>query len=233
MIRLYTREILSANNKFIPSEKQVHYLIHVMRLKDGDIVHLFNGTEGEWSATVECVGKKTIFLHIREQVAVQENLQPCILCPALIKKENMDLILQKATELGVTHIYPLMTDRTVVRAFNFERANTIIQEACEQCERTQVPILHQPQTIQDVLKQFDSSVTVVHLAERQSTSDTLSPTMIPAFFIGPEGGFSERENQLLSQTNNVRHVHLGTTILRAETAALAVVSAWQFRLFES
>ncbi len=232
MIRLYTPESLNKNIVFNPDEKQTHYLIHVMRLKDEDTILVFNGIDGEWSARIQYTGKKAIALQVQEQISVQEKLPSCILCPALIKKENMDLILQKATELGVTEIFPLITDRTVVRAFNFERAQSIIYEACEQCERTHIPILHQPQSIQNVINQFDNTVTLVHLAERKLQSDKLLPTMIPAFFIGPEGGFSERENDLLSRTENLCQVHLGKTILRAETAALAVISAWQFRLFE-
>lgn len=231
MIRLFTPHTLDSNCSIEPDEKQRHYLTHVMRLKEGDCLYLFNGQDGTWEATYHECGKKKIALVVQNQVASQTKRKQCILCPAIIKKENMDFVLQKATELGVTDIYPMITDRTVVRQFNQERAKLIVYEACEQCERNDIPIVHEPQPLDKILTSFDSSITLVHLAERQTQSDRLSPESIPAFLIGPEGGFTEAENKRIQQTKNVRLLHLGTTILRAETAALAILAAWQFRVF--
>lgn len=231
MVRLYTSERLFAEKILIPSEKQGHYLQHVMRLTENEIVSLFNGQDGEWTAVIRFPKKKKIELHIKEQIRQQCVETDCILCFSLIKKENTDLILQKATELGVTEIYPMITERTVVRQFNLERAQTIIAEAAEQCERLTVPVIHQPQSLQTTLKQLPVNCTPVYLAERADASDDLSQIEIPAFFIGPEGGFSASENQFLSTQKNVKTVHLGHTILRAETATIAILSCWQFRIF--
>ncbi len=231
MIRLYTSEQLCAEKILIPTEKQGHYLQHVMRLRENEIVSLFNGQDGEWTAAVRFPEKKKIELHIKEQIRQQCTETDCILCFALIKKENTDLILQKATELGVTEIYPMITERTVVRQFNLERAQTIVAEAAEQCERLTVPVVHHPQSLQETIKQLQGNCTPVYLAERADVSDNLSQIKIPAFFIGPEGGFSSSENRFLSEQKNVKTVHLGNTILRAETAAIAILSCWQFRIF--
>lgn len=232
MIRLFTEEKLFENQTIILPEKQAHYVRNVMRLKEGENIALFNGIDGEWLSHVFYEGKKQIRLVVQEQIRQQEDLSKVILCFAIIKKENVDLILQKATELGVTEIYPMITDRTVVRGFNMERAKLILTEAAEQCERLSVPILYEPMKLSAVLKSLPTEYTPIYLAERSETTQKLSQDIIPAFLIGPEGGFSSTENQLLLKHQNIKTVHLGQTILRAETAALAVLSAWQFRLFD-
>ncbi len=231
MIRLFTPHCLTADTLISPDEKQIHYLKHVMRLQEGACVALFNGKDGTWSARYHTVGKKGAQLIVTEQIADQQSRERCILCPALIKKENMDLVLQKATELGVTEIRPVITTRTVVRQLNTARGEAIITEACEQCERNDIPLLYPPQTLPALLSALTPDITVIHLAERESSSAKLSPDMIPAFIVGPEGGFTPEENALIQAHPTTRVIHLGTTVLRAETASLAVLSAWQFRLF--
>ena len=231
MIRLFTPQHLTADALISPDEKQIHYLKHVMRLQEGERVALFNSKDGTWVADYHTVGKKGAQLVVTEKIAEQQNRERCILCPALIKKENMDFVLQKATELGVTEIRPVITARTVVRQMNMARGEAIITEACEQCERNDIPALYPPQTLTALLSAFTPDVTVIHLAERQASSAKLSPDMIPAFIIGPEGGFTSEENTLIQAHPATRVIHLGTTVLRAETAALATLSAWQFRLF--
>ena len=233
MIRLYTSDDLNTDVFISLPEKQAHYLAHVMRLENGKQVYLFNGRDGTWVAVYQIITRKKSQLKVLHQIEQQTVRKPCILCPAVIKKENMDLVLQKATELGVTEIYPIITTRTVVRQFNLERAETIIHEACEQCERNDVPVIHAPQPLDKLLTQLDSSVTIIQLAERASHSEFLPLAIIPAFLIGPEGGFTEMENNLIRRTNKSYSIHLGTTILRAETAAIAVLASWQFQLFSS
>ncbi len=231
MIRLFIPHMLDKDVCIEPDEKQRHYLTHVMRLKEGERLYLFNGQDGTWEATYHELSKKKILLNVQNQIALQAKRKQCILCPAIIKKENMDFVLQKATELGVTDIYPMITDRTVMRQFNKERAKLIVYEACEQCERNDIPVVHEPQALDKIITCFDASITLVHLAERQTHSDTLSPDIIPAFLIGPEGGFTEAENKRIQQRQNVCFLHLGTTILRAETASIAILAVWQFRVF--
>lgn len=231
MIRLFTPAPLQAENPIEASEKQMHYLCHVMRLTHKDIILLFNGKDGTWTAEINVIGKKRCTFIPLRQIEPQQTRATCILCPALIKKENMDLVLQKATELGATAIYPLITERTVVRTLNTERARHIIYEACEQCERNDIPHLYEPQTLPTFLNTLPTEISLIHLAERATAGTTLSPTLKPAFLIGPEGGFTETENKRIANRSDTYIVHLGSTILRAETASLAILSAWQFRLF--
>ncbi len=231
MIRLFVQSELLTGRVIEPDMKQAHYLTHVMRLKEKDVLSLFNGRDGEWMAEIQLCGKKKIILSVQTQIAPQMKRARCILCPAIIKKENMDLVLQKATELGVTEIYPMITQRTVVRGFNVQRAQSIIYEACEQCERNDVPILHAPQELDEILRAFDETITPVHLVERITQTTLLDKDIIPAFLIGPEGGFTDLENKKIMRNQSVKQLHLGTTILRAETAAIGVLAAWQFRLF--
>lgn len=231
MIRLFTEEKLFKNQMVVMTEKQMHYIKNVMRLKEGDIVHLFNGIDGEWACSLFFEGKKQLCLDVQKQIRQQEDLSKVVLCFAIIKKENTDLILQKATELGVTEIYPMITDRTVVRGFNLERAKLILTEAAEQSERLSVPVIYEPMKLSMVLNRLPKECTPVYLAERSETTQKLSKNIIPAFLIGPEGGFSPMENKLLLNHKNMQTVHLGKTILRAETAVFAILSAWQFRLF--
>ncbi len=231
MIRLYVNNLLQPSLKILLSEKQAHYLKHVMRVKDNEEITVFNGQDGVFLSQVTYQGKKDIYLIIREQLHMQKNLPPCGLAFALIKKENIDLILQKATELGVTDIFPLLTERTIIRQFNQTRAESIVIEAAEQCERSDIPTIHQITNLKTFLAHFPERFTPVYLAERILTSEKLSAQINPLFIIGPEGGFTNSESQLLQKTPDIKTLHLGETILRAETAAIAVLSAWNFRLF--
>lgn len=232
MIRLFIEDELFEKKTITLPEKQAHYVRNVMRVKEGEFVCLFNGVNGEWEGQVFLEGKKQVCLFIQRQIRQQENLSPVILCFSLIRKENTELILQKATELGVTEIYPMITDRTVVRGFNMERAKLILTEASEQCERLSVPVIHNPMKLSDVLRHLPTQYTPIYLAERSETTQILSKEIIPAFFVGPEGGFSPVENQLFLNHEKTKTIHLGKTILRAETAVFAVLSAWQFPLFD-
>ncbi len=231
MIRLYVVDSLQTSKNICLSEKQAHYLKHVMRVKENEEITVFNGKDGAFLSKVVYQGKKNIGLTILQQTQRQKNLPPCGLAFALIKKENTDFILQKATELGVTDIFPLLTERTVVRQFNQQRAECIVIEAAEQCERLDIPTVHRLTDLKTFLTRIPEQFTPVYLAERILTTEKPSSQALPLFIIGPEGGFSDSESCLLQTTPDIKTLHLGETILRAETAAIAVLSAWNFRLF--
>ena len=229
MIRLFVPDSLSANQPVFLSESHLHYLRHVMRRQVGDPVLLFNGRDGEWQSTLQKLDKKSGVCLPQQQTRIQVLPEKRILCPALIKKENMDLILQKATELGVSDIYPLLTERTVVSKLNLERAQSLVIEATEQSERLTVPSIHNPQKIAAVLSQLPQNVTPICLSERGQTTAPLSAGKSYAFFVGPEGGWTPAELTFFEQ-NQVLFWHLGTTILRAETASIAALSCASFCL---
>lgn len=218
MIRLFVDSDLSAQQKIVLPVKQVHYLTHVMRLKSDEEVEIFNGRQGVWRALLKQEKKQTTLI-CQEQIQQQIALKPCILCPALIKKEHMDMVLQKATELGATEIYPIVAERSVMHTLNMERAQSIICEACEQCERVDVPVLHTPQKLPQVLEELKEKTHLIWLSERGQTHKT-SSDLPPALFVGPEGGWTQKEQDLFKQYH-AQEWHLGHTILRAETACLA------------
>ncbi|MBO7244854.1 MAG: 16S rRNA (uracil(1498)-N(3))-methyltransferase [Alphaproteobacteria bacterium] len=229
MIRLFIKEKLSTGRILSLDERKAHYLIHVMRQKEGSELLIFNGVDGEFKARLTDVKKKTCLLEIMEQTKNQTIRPEVILCPALIKKENMTLVLEKATELGVTKIYPLITERTVVRGFNIERANLIVEEAAEQCERLDIPQIFEPILLKDLFLKLPAQAIPVFLTERgNSGSIVLSDIKNPAFIIGPEGGFTEGEISFINAQKNIVPIHLGDTILRAETASIAILGAWVY-----
>ena len=206
--------------------KQAHYLCHVMRLKTGDKIICFNGQEGDWIATLK-QNKKNVSLILESQVCPQNVRKSCALCLSLIKRDPLNYALQKATELGVAKIYLVQAERSVREKVNMERLKSIIIEACEQCERNDIPELLAPQPLEKVLKETSEKFTPVFLSERGQTSKK-KLNQLPAFFIGPEGGWTEKEIKLFSE-KQILSWHLGNTILRAETAALTTVALWQYK----
>ncbi len=228
MIRLFVDHPLAPKMIVPLSEKSIHYLIHVMRCKDQDSILCFNGKDGEWRGILNMPTKKKIALELQEKTREQIKRPPCILCPALIKKDNMDLVLQKATELGATDIYPLLSDHTVHTHFNFSHAESILREAAEQSERLDIPHLHAPEKIAVVHKEL-ASCTCCCLAERMDKLCALPSKGSIAFFVGPEGGWSPKEMAFFKQ-KNFTFFHSDVGILRAETASIGILAAWQFNI---
>lgn len=231
MIRLFVSDVLQQDKNVALTDNQVHYLMHVMRQKEGNLVRVFNGKNGEWEAVIKTLSKKNGEIIPVKQIKCQPISKTIILCPALIKKENMDFVLQKAVELGVSHIYPLITRRTVVNKFNKERANLILREAAEQCERLSVPELSNPVRLKDLLSVLPENTCVVCLAERMENTKKIQRQEPIAFCVGPEGGWDKDELKWMTMQPQITFCHLGQEILRAETASVAVLSAFNFNVF--
>ena len=228
MIRLFISEIISLNKPVFLTENQVHYLLHVMRQKEGQDVLLFDGQTGEWLGTIQTLTKKQGILIPTRQTRPQTNESPLILCPALIKKENMDLVFQKATELGATEIYPLITDRTVVSKINLDRVRNLLCESAEQCERLTIPKLHPPMKLRELISQLPPDIIPVCLSERGETSAPITSDKKYAFLIGPEGGWTPAELDWMQGHSSFVFWHLGHTILRAETASISALACYRF-----
>lgn len=226
MIRLFVDMPLQEKALLFVGEKISHYLLHVMRCKEGDSIFCFNGTQGEWETKLHLLKKKNAQLEVIHQIRSQDNPPFCALCPAIIKKDNMDIVLQKATELGVTDIFPLLSDFCVHPHFNQDHANSIVREAAEQCERLTIPIVHTPLKIASAIKEMPSDCTCFYLSERAHDTDKLIAQGAVAFFVGPEGGWSEQEKLLFSK-HSFKKIHFNVGILRAETASIAILSCWQ------
>ena len=226
MIRLFVDATLKKNEQVLLSAPQSHYLTHVMRLTEGDKVVCFNGRQGDWTAALT-KQRKEYFLIPQKQIMPQQKREECILCLALIKRDPLALALHKATELGVTQIHLIQAERSNNERVNMDRLRAILQEACEQCGRNDIPMLFAPAPLPKVIEKLSDKAQLVWLSERGTTKGKASK-LPPAFFIGPEGGWTEKEQNLFQDVDAFSW-HLGNTILRAETAALTALALWQYR----
>jgi 16S rRNA (uracil1498-N3)-methyltransferase len=204
-----------------------HYLLGVMRLKAGDPVLLFDNRSGEWLAVVADAAKRSLTLRIERQTRPLERVPDLWLCFAPVKKARLDWIVEKATELGVARLQPVITERTIVERVKSERIEAQIIEACEQCGRTALPELAPPVKLPQLLKDWPATRALLFADEAGGVpvADVAAPAPA-AILTGPEGGFTDRERHMLLAHAAVRRIALGPRILRAETAALAAVSLW-------
>ena len=225
MIRIFVTDSLKKSLLLPLNERTQHYLFHVMRCNENDQILCFNGRDGEWLCILKHPSKKQSFLEVQKQLREQDAPAFCALCPALIKKDNMDLVLQKATELGVTDIYPLVTDHTAHAHFNKSHAQLVVQEAAEQCERLTLPTIHDPLSLNNTLQKLPKNCGRYALVERQNETQKFDQYDSVAFFVGPEGGWSDKEKAFFKK-NNFNTLSFDVGILRAETACIAILSCW-------
>ncbi len=226
--RLWVKASLSEGTEIALSLDQTHYLCHVLRLKAGDGVRLFDGETGEWLARITEVGKKSALVRIEDRLRPQAPPAPSrhvIFSP--IRKERMDFLIEKAVELGVTDFHPVIMDRSMVRDINPERLHRQIQEAAEQSERLDLPVLHALRPLTQAVTAFPEGVDLYGCIERVDAPfiGAMSFSSGPCgFVIGPEGGFTESEREFLLARQELHPVSLGPNILRAETAVLFALS---------
>lgn len=232
--RLYVPDDLGEGQALALSEDQAHYLGNVMRVGVGDSAAVFNGRDGEWNGVVEDIGKRRCTLRLTHQLRPQqaENQQDLWLVFAPVKKAGTDMIIEKATELGVAAIVPVMTKFTQSQRVNLDRLRANAREASEQCERLSVPEVFEPQSLDELIAQWPRGRTLFALDETgggAAITDVMScaGSGPSAFLVGPEGGFAKSELDLLRRSPFVTHINLGPRILRAETAAVAGLTCWQ------
>lgn len=230
-IRLFAETPLKIGEICVASEDQTHYLKNVMRLSLGDEVFLFDGVNGEFETQIIEMSKKTLSLKINKKVFNFEKSPDVWLLFANLKKENTDIVVQKAVELGVSKILPVQTEYTFNAKLKPERVKAQVIEAAEQCRRQDIPNVESLQNLQQILSNWDKNRTLVYLDETgsgESFSKTFSKMKPPvAFLIGPEGGFSSKELEMLKSLPYTLSVSLGKRILRAETACISALSCWQ------
>lgn len=223
--RLFVRTALRDGAAVELEPAQAHYLGAVMRLEVGGQALLFDGTSGEWLARVSALGKKRMTLAIERQTRPAETLPEVTLAFAPVKRAQTDWLVEKATELGVLRLQPVMTRRTVAERVRLDRLQGIAIEAAEQCGRTLVPTIAEPVPLPALLKTLDRPL---YFADEQG-GDPVATAFAPGpavILTGPEGGFTEEERALVRQTPGARAISLGPRILRAETAALAALTAY-------
>ena len=241
MIRLYISEptpTFSAGLMLPLNIDQGRYLTSVMRKGTRDVVSVFNGRDGEWTAEIAEAGKKHVTLRLTEQTKPQPTLKGPVLAVALIKRSPLEYIIEKATELGASRIQLLMTRRTQSDHVKLERLKIIAQEAAEQTERLDVPEILAPIKLDAFLAAPDVEAIIfgdedsTHEGDERRTQPLLEVLSILAgkravILIGPEGGFDDHERQTLSTMENVHPVNLGPRILRADTAAISALTLYQ------
>ena len=219
-IRLYVPGPLAAGADLALSEAQSHYLANVMRAALGDALRVFDGVSGEWRAAVTKISRKSVTLTLVEQTRPQAPEPDAWLCFALLKRAKTDMVVEKATELGVSVIQPIITARTNADHVNLERLRSIAIEAAEQCERLAVPEIRQPLPMAKLMAQWPDRP--LYVADERRTATLLGPALGPsALMVGPEGGFTDTELEAIGRAPQVTRVSLGARILRAETAAIA------------
>ncbi len=251
--RIFTPQPLAAGVSIALAEAQAHYLRNVMRLNMADALLIFNGSDGEWRVEITDISKKSMTVQAREQTRPQAPETDLWLCFAPVKNVRTDFIAQKATELGVSALQPVITRRTIVTRVNEERLRANAIEAAEQCERLTVPDVLPTLRLEAMLTAWPKDRRLLlcdetgggkpilealchpeHSEGSHTAGDsslTLRMTSLPwAILIGPEGGFAEEELALLRPLPYVVPVGLGPRILRADTAAVAALSCWQASL---
>lgn len=233
MIRLYVESPLIENQEVSLDEAQSHYIQKVMRLKEGDEVLLFNGDDGEWKARISAVLKKHILLQLSSQTKPQPKEADLWLLFSPIKPKRQEFLVEKATELGVSGLWPIKCERTVFPKVNLEKMIAHTREAAEQCGRLTLPEIKSLTPLSSLLKNWPSERVLVYGDETLNSPSlgTLSfpPDKPVAFLVGPEGGFTSQEFMLLKAHPQAQGVTLNSNILRAETAALVGIGCLQLK----
>lgn len=228
-IRLFVEGPLGAGATLRLDGPQAHYLGTVMRRAVGDDVRLFNGRDGEWRGRISAIGKGTATLALEEMTRQQGPAPDLWLLAPVLKRETLEWLVEKATELGASRIIPVTTARSAVTRTNAARLAAIAREAAEQCRRLEVPVVDEPQLLAEVLAGWDAARLLL-LADESGASPPLARVLAEAppapwaVLVGPEGGFTSRELDGFRKLPFCRSASLGPRILRAETAAIAALA---------
>ena len=228
--RLFVDELLGEGVQVCIESGQAHYLLNVMRLKEGALVKLFDDRSGEYLAKVTATGKRDLVLTVVGKLRDRLPSPDLWLCQALIKKDRLDWIAEKSCELGIARFVPVLTRRCVVDKVKEERLRSQMIEAAEQCERTTLPEIAPLVKLEALLKDWPSDRALYFCDERggEPFGDAVRQRQAvkAAILIGPEGGFSDEENAAIRAAAFAVPVSLGANILRADTAAVAAIAVW-------
>ena len=229
IIRLHCNQKLSLNKLLVLNKSDTHYLKNVMRCKENDQINLFNENDGEFYSEILEIKKHKMILEIFKLSTNSEIINDIFLIFSLVKKNKIDFIIQKATEMGVKKIFPILTERSSIRNINTTRMYAIAKEASEQSNRISIPEISNLQTIQELLKNWDKNRSILYADEILKINKNLTILNRKNFvksslLIGPEGGFSSEENDMLKTYKFVFPISFGETILRSDTAAIVGLS---------
>ncbi len=229
-IRLYHPDSILENNTSLLSKEHTHYLVNVMRLQRGSNLNFFN-KNGEWKSEIIFLNKDRVEVRFLKKIKEGKNLSKTEIAICLVKKHPMDIILQKATELGVSKIIPIVSERTEVKELNIDRAKKIVIEATEQSNQLVPPEISNVIKLKDFLKTFGETSKLlfadVNSKDILKTEDLKNSKSL-CILIGPEGDFSPLERESILQNRAVKPFTLSRNILRSDTAVISAISLVNF-----
>ena len=229
-IRLFHPENIIENTTDLLSKEHTHYVVNVMRLKRGSNLNFFN-KDGEWLSEIIFLDRDRVEVKFLNKIKKSINSFNIELAICLVKKSPMETILQKATELGVNKIIPIVSERTEVKEINFERANKIVIEATEQSNQLVPPQISEVKKLKDFLKNLDSSSKLLFAdvnSKDNLKSEVLKEAKTLSVLIGPEGDFSPSERELILANSHVVSFTVSKNILRSDTAVISAISLVNF-----
>ena len=224
--RIFVNKSLSLNLIIYVKDKQRHFLKNVMRIKVNDIINIFDGISGEWISKVIAINRENIELLVTENIKKMQSSPDLWLIFAPIKQNRMSLAIQKSTELGVSKIIPCYTEYTNIKNINLKNLYQNAIEASEQSQRLDVPSIEKEVDLKSLLDSWPKDRKLIFCDESNTNNKSIINTILPlknitekwSVLIGPEGGFSDNEKDLILKNSNAISVSLGNTILRSDTA---------------
>ncbi len=227
--RLYVEAALAERASISCTADQANYLLNVMRLGPQDEVLIFNGRDGEWRAKLAEVGKRRCALECLEKTRAQQEGPDIHYFFAPLKRARLDYMVQKATEMGVARLQPVLTRRTMTARVNVARMRANAVEAAEQCRVLWVPDVAQPARLDVMLSAWDATRHLIYCDEGAEVANPITALAnlesVPlAVLIGPEGGFDRDESAMLHRQAFTLPISLGPRIMRADTAAVAALA---------
>ncbi|MEP2979434.1 MAG: 16S rRNA (uracil(1498)-N(3))-methyltransferase [Lentilitoribacter sp.] len=230
--RLFIDQPLKQGVSINLEREQANYLLNVLRLKDDSQLLIFNGSDGEWLANLQQEGRKKAALILQERTRPQPSKSDLVILFAPIKVGRLEYMVQKMVEMGAGIIQPVFTDHTQLHKINDKRLSANIFEAAEQCGVLSIPEIKPAQKLSDLLAQWDTSRQIIFCDEGTQTNNPITELNAQsaekfALLIGPEGGFSSQEREILRSLKHVTPIPLGPRILRADTALVAAMAVLQ------
>ena len=227
-IRLFYDKSLSINFSSKLDKSQSHYIYKVMRVGIGQTFSLFN-KNGEWEAKIENYKDQAVDFLVIKKIRSNENNKEIWLAFAPIKLNYLNLMIQKATELGVTKLIPILTERTIVRKINLARINKIVIEAAEQSNRLDIPKIEKLTKFKNFLKENKNTNIVFGDLNTNNVKFDFKDERPVCVLIGPEGDFTEDERSVILNQKNITPIKINENILRSETAAISMLSLIGFK----
>ncbi len=229
-IRLYYPQIIAENTTALLSKEHIHYVANVMRLKRGSNINFFN-KKGEWESEIIFLEKDRVEVKFIKKIREANSLSKIELAICLVKKTPMDNILQKATELGVNKIIPIISERTEVKELNYERAKKIIIEATEQSNQLIPPEILEINKLKDFIKKLDTSTKLLFAdvnSDENLKAEDFNNYKSVCILIGPEGDFSPSERETILKNPRIKPFTISRNILRTDTAVISAISLVNF-----